>query len=75
MTKMFFSENSNKNTSPVSENGLSSFFAHLKKDDLILIGIILVLIGDGCEDKELLLILALLFISDKINLKDKLMGE
>ena len=72
---MFFSETPNKNSATALTSGLPSFFSNMKKDDLILIGIILVLIGDGCEDKELLLILGLLFISDKVNLKDKLTIE
>lgn len=57
MTKRYFSER----TSP-------AFFDILKgieKDDLVLLGLILFLIGDGCEDKELLLILGFLYISNK----------
>ena len=75
MTKRFFSDSSYKNSSSVFQGNLLSAFSHLKKDDLILIGIILILIGDGCEDKELLIILGLLFISDKISLPDKLSKE
>ena len=67
MTKRYFTE-SKKDVMP-------SFFSNLKKDDLILIGIILILLGDGCEDKELIIMLALLFISDKTNITDKLFGN
>ncbi len=57
MTKRYFSERS-----------YPAFFDILKgieKDDLVLLGLILLLIGDGCEDKELLLILGFLYISNK----------
>ena len=75
MTKRFFSDTSYKNSSSVFQGNLLSAFSHLKNDDLILIGIILILLGDGCEDKELLIILGLLFISDKISLPDKFSRE
>ncbi len=75
MTKRFFSETQSKNNASVFPKSLTSVFSGFKKDDLILIGIILILLGDGCEDKELLIILGLLFASDKINLIDKLYGE
>ena len=75
MTKRFFSDTSLKNNSSVFQENLFSAFSHLKNDDLILIGIILILLGDGCEDKELLIILGLLFISDKISLPDKFSRE
>ncbi len=58
MTKRYFSEPS---------KGLSDILSSVPKDDLVLLGLILFLIGDGCEDKELLLILGFLFLSDKIN--------
>lgn len=58
MTKRYFSE-------PIS--GLSDILSSVKKDDLVLLGLILFLIGDGCEDKELLLVLGFLFVSGKID--------
>ncbi len=63
MTKRYFSE---KNNLP-----LSDLLKNAKKDDLILLGIILFLIGDGCEDKELLLMLGFLFVSEKIPFWEK----
>lgn len=58
MDKRYFSE-------PVK--GLSDMLSSVKKDDLVLLGLILFLIGDGCEDKELLLALGFLFVSDKLD--------
>ena len=58
MTKWYFSE---------PAGGLSNILSSVKKDDLVLLGLILFLIGDGCEDKELLLVLGFLFVSDKID--------
>ncbi len=66
MTKRFFNEKSKNHDS------LTSLLSGLKKDDLILLGIILILLGDGCNDKELLIILGFLFVSDKINIREKL---
>ena len=75
MTKRFFSENQHSNNASGISEGLTSMFSRMKKDDLILLGIILILLGDGCEDKELLIILGLLFVSDKISITDKLFGN
>lgn len=58
MTKRYFSE---------PADGLISILSSVKKDDLVLLGLILFLIGDGCEDKELLLVLGFLFVSGKID--------
>ncbi len=63
MTKRYFSEKPNLNLPDLLKNA--------KKDDLILLGLILFLIGDGCEDKELLLMLGFLFVSEKIPLMEK----
>lgn len=74
MTKRFFTESSSKSNLSFSPDGINALFSLLKKDDLVLLGIILILLGDGCEDKELLIMLALLFVSDKISITDKLFG-
>ena len=58
MTKRYFSER--------EKLSLPDFLRNAKKDDLILLGLILFLIGDGCEDKELLLMLGFLFVAEKI---------
>lgn len=58
MTKRYFSEPS---------KGLSDILSSVKKDDLVLLGLILFLIGDGCEDKELLLVLGFLFVSGQFS--------
>lgn len=58
MTKRYFRE---------PAKGLSELLASFQKDDLVLLGLILFLIGDGCEDKELLLILAYLFVSGRLD--------
>lgn len=58
MDKRYFSE---------PGKGLSDLLSSVKKDDLVLLGLILFLIGDGCEDKELLLALGFLFVSDKLD--------
>lgn len=57
MAKQYFIEPEKSQGFPLSI--LSSF----KLDDLILLGLIFILLNDNCEDKELLLILAFLFIS------------
>ena len=75
MAKIFFSESAKGNSFSVFPDGTGSVFSRLKKDDLILIGIMFILLGDGCEDKELLVILGLLFVSDKTSIKDKLFGK
>lgn len=58
MTKRYFSE---------PKSGLPELLSSIKKDDLVLLGLILFLIGDGCEDKELLLALGFLFVSGKLD--------
>lgn len=58
MTKRYFSEK--------PKLDLPDFLKNAKKDDLILLGLILFLIGDGCEDKELLFMLGFLFVTEKI---------
>ncbi len=57
MTKRYFHDTS---TSP-----LSQLFSSFKKDDLVLLGVFLFLLGEGCDDKELLVILGALFFSDR----------
>ncbi len=63
MTKRYFSESPKFN--------LPDFLKTYKKDDLILLGLILFLIGDGCEDKELLFMLGFLFVTEKIPFFEK----
>ena len=73
MTKRYFSENpSSPNNLP--EN-ITDFLSGLKKDDLIIIGIVLILLGEGCRDKELLIMLGFLFVSDKIDIAEKLLSK
>lgn len=57
MTKRYFHD---AGASPFSQ-----LFSSLKKDDLVLLGLFLFLIGEGCDDKELLVMLGVLFFSDK----------
>ncbi|MBR6720330.1 MAG: hypothetical protein IKL74_05410 [Clostridia bacterium] len=64
MTKRYFSEGTSQPASSIGKN-LNDILSGLKKDDLIILGIVLILLGEGCEDKELLLMLGFLFISDK----------
>ena len=64
MTKRYFNESPEKNQKEPLKN-FPDIFKGMKKDDLLIIGIILILLGDGCEDKELLLLLGFLFVSDK----------
>lgn len=75
MTKRFFSETPYQKSSPGLPESFNQILSQFKKDDLLLIGIILILLGDGCDDKELLIILGLLFISDKINFINKLYAD
>ena len=73
MTKRYFSESP---SSPDSLPGnIKGFLSGLKKDDLIIIGIVLILLGEGCRDKELLIMLGFLFVSDKIDIAEKLLSK
>ena len=71
MTKRYFNESPEKNQKEPLKNS-PDIFKGMKKDDLLIIGIILILLGDGCEDKELLLLLGFLFVSDKTDFTKKL---
>ena len=70
MTKRYFNESSPKE--PIKN--FSDIFKGMKKDDLLILGIILILIGDGCEDKELLLMLGFLFVSEKTDFAKNLLS-
>lgn len=70
MTKRYFSESIPKGS---PNKDLSDILSGLKKDDLIILGIVLILLGEGCRDKELLLMLGFLFISDKPGILNNLL--
>ncbi|MDP4132935.1 MAG: hypothetical protein Q8882_02870 [Bacillota bacterium] len=59
MTKRFFQE---PESSPLG-GPIASLLKKFKSDDLILLGLILFLMKEDCEDKELLLLLGYLFVT------------
>ena len=72
MTKRYFSESPSPSYPP-SPSNFNDIISSFKKDDLLILGIVLILLGEGCRDKELLLTLGFLFVSDKIDIAEKLL--
>ncbi|MDO5478045.1 MAG: hypothetical protein Q4G23_02655 [Clostridia bacterium] len=73
MTKRYFSESSPSSSPNNPDKNLNDILSGLKKDDLIILGIVLILLGEGCRDKELLITLGFLFLSDKPGILNNLL--